>query len=199
MQFIKILSVLFLLNASVAMAGLVSLDVDDLVYVDEDTGSTQLGGRLQFLFDESVADSNASTDIGRYHNAIKGGQFWNFRNGKNYYIDLAEQNHVQVEMVSDMYTGITLRGYFKDDEGNSRLFDLWMEANFKADDYLHTLKSHVNVWENSVIFNLFEPQDHFEGFSPVRVAFNAVPESAALLLFISGLLGLGLRRNSASR
>lgn len=196
MQFIKIFGVLFFLASPATMAGLVSVDIDELKYVDWDD-NTQVGGDLQLLFDETVADSNADPELGRYQNAIKGGQFWNARDGKTYWLDVAAHNYVQVEMVSDMFTGITLRGYLKDEWGNSRLFDLWMEANFKADDYLHTLKSHINVWENSVIFNLFEPQNHFEGIAPTKVAFNVIPEPSVLLLFLSGLLGLCLRRNTS--
>lgn len=193
MRFITILGILFFTISPAVTAGLVSLEIDELQHVDWDTGSTQVGGNLQLLFDDSVADSNANPELGRYQNAIKGGHFWSARDAKTYTFDIAAHNYVQVETVGDMFTGITLRGYLNDEWGNSRLFDLWMEANFKADDYLHNLKSQVNVWENSVIFNLFEPANHFEGITPRNVVFNTVPAPASGLLLLTGLLALALR------
>jgi hypothetical protein len=201
MRAIAIIGLLFCLMVPSAFAGLVRLDIDDLECMDWDAGAIGLGGNLSFLIDESAADSNAHTGLGFYQGAIAGGHFWNARTGKSYSLDLVAQNHVQVETDSELYTGISLRGYFKDDQGNSRLFDLWMEATYKADDYLHTLKSEVSVWENTVIFNLFEPQDHFEGATPRNVKFSPVsqvPEPASWLLLLMGVGALVLRTKHSS-
>jgi hypothetical protein len=196
MRVIAIIGLLFCLMVPSAFAGLVRLDIDDLECIDWDTGSIGLGGNLSFLIDESVADSNTHTGLGFYQGALAGGHFWNARTGKSYSLDLVAQNHVQVKTDSVFYTGIELRGSFKDDQGNSRFFDLWMEASYKADDYLHNLKSNVIVWENTVIFNLFEPQDHFEGTAPRTVKFSPVsrvPEPAPWLLLLMGVGALVLR------
>lgn len=197
MKFMTILGLIVLLAAPSAMAGLVRLELDNLTFYDWDTGEPELGGSISFLIDETVADSDAHPERGRYNSAIKGGQFNNFRTGETFLFDLNAENYLDVESVADMYTGIALRGSFQNQWGHSFLFDLWMEASFKPDDHLHTLKSAVNVWKNSVVFNFFQPMDHFEAYGASHVSFkpvNEVPESDAWALLLAGLLVISWRR-----
>lgn len=197
MRFITIVGLIVALAAPSAMAGLVRLDIDNLTFYDWDTGEPEPGGSISFFIDESVADSNALPERGRYNGAIAGGQFNNYRTGETYLFDLDTQNYLDVESVADMYTGIALRGSFKNQLGHSFLFDLWMEASFKPDDHLHTLKSAVDVWENSVVFSLLEPVNYFEGYGSTKVSFtpiNNVPEPSLWALLLSGLFILGWRR-----
>lgn len=196
MRAVGVIGLLFCLWVPPVFAGLVRLDVEDLECVDWDTGDVYLGGSLSFLINESTLDTNAHTGLGFYQGALTGGHFYNALNGKTYQLDLFAVNHVQVEIGTEMYTGITLRGSFSDEEGNSRLFDLWMEATYKTDDYLHNLKTHVSIMTNTVIFNLFEPSDHFEGLGSRSVRFSPVVtvfEPASWLLLLMGIGALAAR------
>lgn len=198
MKFITIVGLIVALAAPSAMAGLVRLDVDNLTYYDWETGDSVFGGSIHFIIDETVADSNVHPERGRYNEAIKGGYFNNFLTGEIYSFDLDSKNYLDVESVSDLYTGITLRGAFKNQSGNSFLFDLWMEASFKPDDHLHTLKSAVDVWENSVLFNFLGPVVYFEGYGSTNVSFtpiSSVPEPGEWTLLLTGLFVLGWRRS----
>lgn len=196
MRTIGIIGLLFCMLVPPAFAGLVRLDIDELECIDWNTGAINNGSSLSFLINETILDSNSDGGRGLYHGAITGGHFWNALTGKTYSLDILALNHVEVEIDSEFYTGIALRGSFNDGQGNSRLFDLWMEASYKADDYLHNLKSHVSVWSNTVIFNLFEPQNHFEGTVPRTIKFSPVvqvPEPAPWLLLFIGVTASVMR------
>lgn len=197
MKLITLLGLWVALMAPSAMAGLIRLDVENLTRYDWQTGDPAVGGSVSFFIDESVADSNAQADRGRYQGAIKGGQFTNFITGETYSFDVDAANYMDIESVADMFTGIALRGSFKNQSGQSFLFDLWMEATYKPDDYLHNLESSVSVWNNSVLFNLLEPMDSFEGFGASNVSFkpvNHVPESGSWGLVLVSAIVLGWRR-----
>jgi hypothetical protein len=185
------------LLAPSAMAGLMRLDVENLTCYDWDTGEPSLGGSISFFIDETIADSDVLPDRGRYNGAIKNAQFHNFLNGESYSLDVDALNYLDLQSYEDMYTGIALRGSFKNKWGQSFLFDLWMEAAYKPDDYLHTLKSSVSVWNNSVLFNLLAPVDYFEGFGATNVSFkpvSQVPESGIWSLMMVGALLLAWQR-----
>lgn len=197
MKFITILGLVAALMAPSAMAGLLRLDVENLTCFDWDTGEPSLGGSISFYIDETIVDSDALPGRGRYNGAIKGGHFSNFLNGEIYSFDLDALNYLDLESFEDMYTGIALRGSFKNQWGQSFLFDLWMEASYKPDDYLHTLKSSVSVWNNSVFFNLLAPVDYFEGFGATNVSFkpvSQVPESGVWSLMLIGAFLLAWQR-----
>jgi hypothetical protein len=189
MRVLVTIGLLLSLISPLSFAGMVRLDIEGMEYYDWATETYGYGGHLSFLIDETIADSEVRDDIGYYRNALSGGYFWNAVTYKNYYLDPNAQNHIQVEIYPDLLTGIAFRGAFLDEKGNSLRFDLWMQATLKLDDYLDNLKSHVSVWENTVIFNLFEPFDHFQGATPKLVKFTSiveVPDPASGTLFILG-------------
>ena len=197
MKFITIVGLLAALITPSAMAGLVRLDIENLTCYDWETGEPSVGGSISFFIDETIADSDALPERGRYDGAIKGGQFNNFLTGEVYSFDLDALNYLDLESFADMYTGIAVRGSFKNQWGHSFLFDLWMEASYKPDDYLHNLKSSVSVWNNSVLFNLLSPVEYFEGFGATNVSFkpvNKVPESGSWALVLASAMLLVWRR-----
>lgn len=200
MKFITLVGLLAVMVVPSAVGGVVRLDVDSLICYDWDSGAPLLGGRASFLIDESIADSDALPQRGRYSSALKWGMFHNYLSGESYLLDMDSENYLDIESVSDMYTGIMLRGAFKNKLGHSVLFDLEMEASYKPDDHLHTLKSSVQIWSNTVLFNLLAPMDYFESYGASHVNFksvNSVPESTSWTILLAGFLMLAWRRFKA--
>ncbi len=196
MKIINAVSVMVMLWVPSAMAGLISFDMENLTTYDWAADEAVSGGRLSFLIDETVSDMDAAPDQGRYYDAIKSGMFKNFQTGETYLFDVDFQNCVDIQVIDSFSAGINMHGYLKNEHGKSIFFELGMIANFKADDYLYTLNNNVQVVENSVLFNLFEEWDHFQGYSPDSASFNAVSYVAApapWFLFLMGLAGLVLR------
>ncbi|HEX7764348.1 MAG TPA: PEP-CTERM sorting domain-containing protein, partial [Cellvibrio sp.] len=82
------------------------------------------------------------------------------------------------------------------EHGKSIFFEIGMRFVSKADDYLHSLKNNPNVLASSVLFNLFEEWDHFQGYDPENVSvkpINEVSEPAPLLLLVMGIGVLAFR------
>jgi len=203
MRVVRNIFLSLMLISPTAMAGLISLDVDNFIYPPHGAevfmSGSDRGGKLSLIIDDATLDANSDGERGRYNDAIKGGSFWNERSGRQYWVDLTASNYIDVNLVGDLYTGIGLRGKFYDALGESFWFDLWMEGSLKSDDRLDNVMSHVKIWENSIVFNMFGGgDDYFEGHSPEFVKFNTItknlPESSTFLLLLVGWLTLGVIR-----
>ncbi|AQT61523.1 PEP-CTERM sorting domain-containing protein [Cellvibrio sp. PSBB023] len=197
MKLISVVSLLLLLMAPSAMAGLVSLDINKLTTYDWAADEAVVGGNLSFLIDEAVADTDIAPNQGRYYDAIKGGTFKNFQTGETYLFDLDTQNCIDILTFDSLYSDVNLKGYLKNEHGKSVFFEIGMRFVSKADDYLHSLKNNPKVLGSSVLFNLFEEWDHFQGYDPENVSvkpINEVSEPAPLFLLLIGVGTLALRK-----